>query len=401
MSSDRYTYSVAELTAAIKQSLEGQFASVWVAGEISNFTHHRSGHMYFTVKDDKSELKAVMFKGNNLYIHFRPENGMQVLVQGRISVYEPRGYYQIIVTRLEPAGIGTLYLAYEALKKQLAAEGLFDPEHKLGLPAYPRKIGIITSPTGAAIRDIGQVLQRRAPQVELVLRPTLVQGDTAAEDIVAAITEMSAYGQVDLIILGRGGGSLEDLWPFNEERVARAIYACPIPVISAVGHETDTTIADLVADLRAPTPSAAAELAAPAQAEILASLAYYREALTKTLQADLESKQQQVDFITGRYGFRQPGQLIDRLKERLDNITRLLLKAGRIQIPLLKNNLAGLEARLVDLNPVNILERGYAIAREQESGNIIRSGKQLDTGQEFVLQFAGDKITAEKTGSAD
>ncbi len=396
-----HVYSVGELTTEIKHTLEDRYGSVWVSGEISNFIHHRSGHMYFTLKDSQSELKAVMFKGNNHYLRFKPENGMQVMLQGRISVYEPRGYYQIIANRMEPAGVGTLHLAYEALKKQLLSEGLFTAEHKLKLPDYPRRIGIITSPTGAAVRDMIQILKRRAPQVDLILRPTLVQGETAATDICAAITEFTEYGEVDLIILGRGGGSLEDIWPFNEEAVARAVYACPIPTISAVGHETDTAITDLVADLRAPTPSAAAELAAPSQAEIESHLAYYRERSEKALASIMERKNQQVDQLTTRYGFQRPGQIVDHLREQLNNIQHLLVNSTGNYLPILSTDLKGLEARLVALNPENILNRGYAIAQEPESGKIIRSSDQLSTGQSFTVRFAQGRITAEKTGDAD
>jgi len=246
--------SVSDLNKQIKGILENSISRFWVSGEISNFIHHSSGHMYFTLKDEKSEIRCVMFKGPNQLLHFKPENGMQILLEGEISVYEPRGQYQILVKKMEPAGIGTLYLAFEALKKQLSIEGLFDLDKKKKLPTYPQNIGIITSKTGAAVQDIFQVLHRRSPHVNIILRSTQVQGDKAANDIVEAINDMVSYNKLDVIIIGRGGGSLEDLWPFNEEPVARAIFSCPIPIISAVGHETDLSISDLVADMRAPTP---------------------------------------------------------------------------------------------------------------------------------------------------
>lgn len=401
MDNSKVTYSVGELTQLIKESLEGQFPSVWVSGEISNFIHHRSGHMYFTLKDKQAEIKAVMFKGNNQYLHFRPENGMQVLIQGRISVYEQRGYYQIVATRLEPAGIGTLYLAFEALKKQLAAEGLFTPEVKQKLPPYPKRIGVITSATGAAFRDIIKVLQRRAPHVQIILRPTLVQGDTAADDIVQALLEFTAYGHVDVLIVGRGGGSLEDLWPFNEEAVARALFACPIPIISAVGHETDTTIADLVADLRAPTPSAAAELVAPSQNELLGNLAYFRETLTMLVSREIEKRQQQLDNLIDRYGFRQPLELLDLTEERLERLMKDLFKSTQIRWALWKSQLASIEQRLQTLNPNAILARGYALAVRASDGRIIRKPQDIQLGQSFNLHLAEGKIQAQKTANID
>ena len=401
MNNSKMTYSVGELTQLIKESLEGQFPSVWVSGEISNFVHHRSGHMYFTLKDKRAEIKAVMFKGNNQYLHFRPENGMQVLIQGRISVYEQRGYYQIVATRMEPAGIGTLYLAFEALKKQLAAEGLFAPEVKQKLPPYPRRIGVITSATGAAFRDIIKVLQRRAPHVQIILRPTLVQGDTAADDIVQALLEFTAYSQVDVLIVGRGGGSLEDLWPFNEEAVARAFFSCPIPIISAVGHETDTTIADLVADLHAPTPSAAAELVAPSQNELLGNLDYFMETLTMLVSREIEKRQQQLDNLIDRYGFRQPLELLDLTEERLERLMKDLFKSTQIRWALWQSQLAGIEQRLQTLNPNAILARGYALAVRASDGWIIRKPQDIQLGQSFNLHLAEGKIQAQKTANID
>ncbi|MEE9572673.1 MAG: exodeoxyribonuclease VII large subunit, partial [Candidatus Neomarinimicrobiota bacterium] len=260
MIDSKHTITISELTAQIKNILESKFDSIWVSGEISNFKHHYSGHMYFTLKDDSTEIKAVMFKGFNQYLRIKPEDGMQVLANGRLSVYEQRGQYQLILTKLEPSGIGTLYLAFEALKKQLAKESLFDIDRKKELPKYPDTIGVITSQSGAAVQDIFRVMERRAPFVDVILRATKVQGEGAALDIVRAIEEFNEYKKINVIIMGRGGGSLEDLWPFNEEVVARAISASRIPIISAVGHETDYSISDMVADKYASTPSAAAEI---------------------------------------------------------------------------------------------------------------------------------------------
>lgn len=252
------TLSVTDATRMIKTLLETTLPMMWIEGEISNFTHHSSGHMYFSLKDPTSQISCVMWKGRNRSMHFRPQDGMKVLVNGRVTVYERRGNYQLDVWQMLPGGVGALQQAFEQLKIRLSEEGLFDEKYKRPLPKYPRRIGIVTSPTGAAIRDLHSVLSRRWPSAELILRPALVQGTGAAEDIARAIEEFNEYGEVDVLIVGRGGGSLEDLWAFNEEVVARAIFHSKLPIISAVGHEIDFTIADFVADLRAATPSAAA-----------------------------------------------------------------------------------------------------------------------------------------------
>ena len=268
MTVSQNSLSVSELTLKIKSLIEPEFSDVWVKGEISNFKHHTSGHMYFTLKDKAAELRCVMFRGLNQKIKFKPEDGMDVLIQGKVTVYETKGQYQLIVQAMEPAGIGTLFLAFEALKKQLQNEGLFDPAKKRPLPKYPNKVGIVTSQSGAALSDMLNIFQRRAPYVELILRPTVVQGEEASRDIVNGIIELDRINTIDIIIIGRGGGSIEDLWPFNEELLARAISQCKTPIISAVGHETDITISDMVSDVRAPTPSAAAEISAPSASEL-------------------------------------------------------------------------------------------------------------------------------------
>ena len=252
--------SVSELTAQLKGLIESNYSSIFVKGEISNFTHHSSGHMYFTLKDKYSELKAVMFKGNNSSLQFSPKNGDNVILQGKLSIYEARGQYQIIAQHMEPAGIGALYLEFEKSKKRLKEEGLFDMSLKKKLPRFPTTIGIVSSITGAALSDMLTIFKRRAPQIKIVIRSALVQGSGASKDIIAGIRDFSNLDEIDILIVGRGGGSFEDLWPFNDEDLAREIFKCPIPIISAVGHETDITISDMVADLRAPTPSAASEL---------------------------------------------------------------------------------------------------------------------------------------------
>jgi exodeoxyribonuclease VII large subunit len=341
-----------------------------------------------------------MFKGNNQYLRFKPENGMKVLLSGRISVYAPRGQYQLISTRLEPAGLGTLFLAFEALKKRLSAEGLFDDEFKKPLPKIPETIGLITSKTGAAVKDMINVLGRRAPYVKLILQPTLVQGDEAAADIVNAIQEMDTSCEPDLIIFGRGGGSLEDLWPFNEEKVARAIFDCQTPTISAVGHETDTTIADLVADLRAPTPSAAAELAAPSIDELMQSLQTVDEKMRALLERKLEYFWQKMDHIQDRFALQRPDAFINRMTDLNTHLISALKQSILMKLQSRFGQLETLLAELTVLNPKSILDRGYAIATA-DSGKIIHSPNELKTGELFRLQLAKGIISARKEKNTD
>lgn len=395
MISNKNFLSVGELTRQVKEILEGSFSQLWVEGEISNFIHHSSGHMYFTLKDNEAEIRCVMFKGNNQYLHFKPENGMKILLNGRISVYAPRGQYQLVATRLEPAGLGTLFLAFEALKKELSAAGLFSDEFKKQLPKIPQTIGLITSKTGAAVQDMINVLGRRAPYVNLILRPTLVQGDTAAADIVNAIQEMDTSGELDLIIIGRGGGSLEDLWPFNEEKVACAIFNCQTPTISAVGHETDITIADLVADLRAPTPSAAAELAAPSIEELTQALIAIDEKIAILLEHKLEYYWQNMDHIQDRFSLQRPDTLIKGMNNFNTHLSVMMKQSILMKLQLQFGQLEKLQAELSVLNPKSILDRGYAIATT-ESGQIIHSPDELKMGEMFNLQLAKGILAARK-----
>ena len=395
MISNKIFLSVGELTRQVKEILEGSFSQLWVEGEISNFIHHSSGHMYFTLKDNEAEIRCVMFKGNNQYLHFKPENGMKILLNGRISVYAPRGQYQLVATRLEPAGLGTLFLAFEALKKELSAAGLFSDEFKKQLPKIPQTIGLITSKTGAAVQDMINVLGRRAPYVNLILRPTLVQGDTAAADIVNAIQEMDTSGELDLIIIGRGGGSLEDLWPFNEEKVAYAIFNCQTPTISAVGHETDITIADLVADLRAPTPSAAAELAAPSIEELTQALIAIDEKIAILLEHKLEYYCQNMDHIQDRFSLQRPDTLIKGMNNLNTHLSVMMKQSILMKLQLQFGQLEKLQAELSVLNPKSILDRGYAIATT-ESSQIIHSPDELKMGEMFNLQLAKGILAARK-----
>ena len=395
MSLNRHTISVSELTSKLKDLVESNFSNIWIQGEISNFKHHSSGHMYFTLKDQGAELRCVMFRGFNQGIHFKPEDGMDVILQGKITVYEPRGQYQLMVQNMEPAGLGTLYLAFEALKKQLQLEGLFDNSLKKELPEFPKKVGIVTSQTGAAFKDIVQVLNRRAPYVDIVLRPTLVQGISAANDIVEAIKELSLINNIDVVIIGRGGGSLEDLWAFNEEVVARAIVACEIPIISAVGHETDVTISDMVADLRAPTPSAAAEIVALSNKDLKQKINQQRDILFKVFQYKLNKIWQKLDHLTDRHSIQKPQNIIERQKDKLNTLSnRLSLKMNHI-ITISQSKAMAINKELNILNPSGILKRGYSIIYDT-NGAIIRKGSDLKENDLFEAQIGQDRIEAVK-----
>ncbi|MFC1760002.1 exodeoxyribonuclease VII large subunit, partial [Candidatus Neomarinimicrobiota bacterium] len=385
MSDTNSAISVSQLTSQIKNILEGEFDSIWVSGEISNFKHHYSGHMYFTLKDDSAEIKVVMFKGFNQYLRFKPEDGMQVLANGKLSVYEQRGQYQLILKQLEPSGIGSLYLAFEALKKQLAEEGLFDSDRKMELPKYPNTVGVITSQSGAAVQDIFQILERRAPFVDIVLRATKVQGEGAALDIVQAIEEFNEYKKVDVIILGRGGGSLEDLWSFNEEVVARAISVSKIPIISAVGHETDYSISDMVADMRAPTPSVAAEIVSPSALDIKENFDKLEMKLESNIKNLIEHKWQNIDELINRHFRQQPQKIIELQYSELRKLSNRFINSILQNQKYLGMKLNPLTEKLSALSPKAILERGYSVAFKLPDRHIIRAPEDIDKGQEFEL----------------
>ena len=395
MSLNRPTISVSELTSKLKDLIESNFSNIWIQGEISNFKHHSSGHMYFTLKDQGAELRCVMFRGFNQGIHFKPEDGMDVILQGKITVYEPRGQYQLMVQNMEPAGIGTLFLAFEALKKQLQSEGLFDNSLKKQLPQYPKKVGIVTSETGAAFKDMVQVLNRRAPYLDIVLRPTLVQGINAANDIVKAIKELASIENIDVLIVGRGGGSLEDLWAFNEEEVARVIVACKVPIISAVGHETDVTISDMVADLRAPTPSAAAEIVALSVNDLKQKINEQTNTLIKQFQFKLNKIWQTFDHLSERHVVQKPQNIIERQKEKLNTLYNgLMLKMDHLLAISITKSIA-INKELNILNPSDILKRGYSIIYDT-NGAIIRKGSDLKKNDLFEAQIGQDRIEAVK-----
>jgi len=363
----RHVYSVSELNNAAKRLLEGQFPAVWIEAEISNLVQPRSGHLYFTLKDDNAQIRAAMFRGNNVHLNFRPKDGVQVLVRGRLSLYTPRGDYQLIVDVMEEAGLGALQRAFEALKARLQQEGLFDESRKKAVPLRPARIGVVTSATGAAIHDILTVLQRRFPLTEVILYPTLVQGQEAPAQICAAINTANRRRECDVLIVGRGGGSLEDLWCFNDENVARAIAASELPVVSAVGHQIDFTIADFVADVRAPTPSAAAEMLSADSEELLNLLGGYEHWLEDWIRNLIARQQEKLQWLSRR--LKHPGKRLEEHAQRLDELELRLRQSLQRKMQLQRSQLDTLRARLQSRTPMHALQ-----ARQQQlttlSGNL-------------------------------
>jgi exodeoxyribonuclease VII large subunit len=389
-------FKITELTLKIKTYLESNetFKNLWVRGEISNFTHHTSGHMYFNLKDENSQLSCVMFKGNVETLKFEPKHGLKVIARGNISVYERRGAYQLYVRELLPDGLGALYLEYLQLKEKLSKEGLFAIEHKQPLPKFPKAIGVVTSPTGAALRDIINISTRRYPGVHLVIAPTRVQGTEAAAGIVRAIELLNRFGKVDVIIVTRGGGSLEDLWAFNEEPVARAIFNSKIPVLSAVGHETDFTIADFVADKRAPTPSAAAELTVPDITDVMAQVANFQETLILLVQRMIQQYRLRLDSIMESPAFKRPFDRIAQYKQHLDDIITQFKIHITSAVKLHRKNLEGLVGKLESLSPRAVLERGYSIAIKLPEEKLIRSVQEVGKGSNIQLIMKDGELTA-------
>ncbi len=391
-------YTISEINSEIKSLLEGNFQSVWISGEISNFKNHSSGHYYFSLKDEGGQIQSVMFRGSNRLLKFKMEDGLEVIANGRITVYEPRGNYQIVVEYLEPKGLGALQLAFEQLKKKLEAEGLFDATRKKPFPFLPKKIGIVTSPTGAAIRDLIHILQRRYPNIEILLNPVNVQGDSAAHEIAQAIEELNKFEDIDLLIVGRGGGSLEDLWAFNTEVVARAIAASRLPIISAVGHEIDITISDYVADLRAPTPSAAAELAVPVKMDLEMTIQSIKMDLYQAMKRMLDILNEKLKFY--RSHLKHPKTKIEELAQKLDeSIDRLKLAMANHLIQI-KGELAVFSKALKTLSPLAVLERGYSITYREELKNgklnliPIKNSSEVNPGENLRIQFSQGVIRA-------
>jgi exodeoxyribonuclease VII large subunit len=394
-------WSVSELTQQIKELLDGESSlqRVYVRGELSNYKIYPSGHHYFTIKDEEATLKAVMFRREASRLRFRPESGMKVIALGRITVYPRDGVYQLYVNDLVPDGVGDLHAAFEQLKEKLASEGLFDREHKKALPAYPERIAIITSSAGAAVRDVIRVATKRFPAAKLLVLPVRVQGMEAPPEIVSALRYANRWKVADLIITGRGGGSIEDLWAFNDERVARAIYDSEIPVISAVGHEPDVTIADYVADMRAATPSNAAELAVPDQTELHATLLTARKRMLTAILTKVDSGRDRLRQLRERRALTDPGASVADRRLALDHASALLLTAFRSSLGDKRSSLSGAAAALDAMSPLKVLARGYAIA-ETEEGRILRSRKDTFPGQLLRLRLSDGDLNCRVSDDA-
>ncbi|HAM80279.1 exodeoxyribonuclease VII large subunit [Ornithinibacillus bavariensis] len=440
--SDKYL-TVTALTRYLKRKLDTDphLRSIWLKGEISNFKLHSRGHMYLTIKDDQARINAVMFAGNNRYLKFKPEDGMKVLIRGEISLFEAAGQYQLYIQQMEPDGVGSLYLAFEQLKEKLRNQGYFDPLHKREIPKFPQHIGVITSPTGAAVRDILSTIKRRYPIVQITVLPVLVQGINAAKSIANTIEKANQMADFDVIILGRGGGSIEELWSFNEEIVADAIFKSTIPIISAVGHETDVTISDYVADLRAPTPTGAAELAVPSRLELADKISKLRQSLHSLMALQLKHHQNHLNRLVQSYAFKYPEHLLRQKELELDNkreqidramqrilhnknerynnfSTRLLTQHPKRQLDhaikqlnqLIKQNNQAMKQiverdtvklgrsleKLTLLNPLEIMKRGFAIPYTQ-SGDIIKSRTQVNTSDQISIHLKDGVLTCEVT----
>jgi len=359
---------VAELFQADELLVDAQ-----VRGEISNFKHHTSGHMYFTLKDEHSQLRCAMFRGQNLRLRFRPEDGQRVVARGNVGVYEKRGEYQLYVTSVEFDGVGALFEAFEKLKKKLQAEGLFNEDRKQPLPRYPGRIGVITSVTGAAVKDVCRVLRRRFPAVDILILPTLVQGEEAPESIVRSLELAHQVDNLDVLIVGRGGGSLEDLWAFNDERVARAVAAAQIPIISAVGHETDFTILDFVADVRAPTPSAAAEMAVPDREELQRRILRLSDSGVRCMSQMMVARREKLQNLVRRHALTHPRERIRQYRQTVDDLRERLARTLLSDVRLRRESLKVASGRLLALDPKAVLQRGYAIFRQRETGSVITS----------------------------
>ena len=434
---ERQVYTVTEITRAIKFSLETEFPRVWIEGEISNLRIPSSGHMYLTIKDGESQIKAVMFRSGKSQLKFEPKDGTSVIVRGKITVYEPRGEYQIVVDCIEPKGIGALHLAFQQLKEKLSKEGLFDEELKKSLPLLPQKIGIVTSPTGAAIRDILNIINRRFPNVYILVVPVKVQGEGAGKEIASALKDLNQIKDVDVIIVGRGGGSMEDLWAFNEEVVARAVFESKIPVISAVGHEVDFTISDFAADLRAPTPSAAAELVVRDKKSIIGNIISLNKRLLGNIQRILSESKTQLNNMVSRKVLKDPLTPIHEKQQRLDEVVLrmerevknflqtkkeknlsnkkhlfLLNPFNKIKqhkvllaevekkftsqmgftLNIQRNTLETAMKRLHSVSPLSVLKRGYAVCRTYPEEKVLKDSGKVSIGETVRVQLSKGKL---------
>lgn len=385
--------SVSQLNFYIKSKFDTDknLSSVYLRGEISNLTdHYRSGHIYLSLKDEKAAIKAVMFASNASRLKFRPQDGMTVLVRGRVSVYEVTGQYQFYIDDMQPDGIGALNLAFEQLKSKLSSEGLFDESHKKPLPPYPKKIGVITSPTGAAVQDIFRILKRRYPLGEIVMCPVLVQGENAAVQLTSAVERFNSLKCADVIIIGRGGGSIEDLWAFNDEKLARAVYNSEIPVVSAVGHETDFTICDFVADVRASTPSAAAELVSPEIDSMKSDILYYQKKLYDLITSKISFEKQQLEHLSKSKVLSSPLEIVHNRNMKLDMLTARMKTAYMTILSEKQRKFASLNAKMDALSPLKILSRGYSIA--EKDNTVIKSVNSVNVDDIITVRLFDGKL---------
>ncbi len=381
--------SVSQLNRYIKMNFDADenLANIFISGEISNFTnHYRTGHLYFTLKDDSAAVRAVMFNSSAKRLKFMPEDGMKVIARGRVSVYEASGQYQLYVDDMQPDGVGALNLAYEQLKEKLQKEGLFSELHKKPLPPYPEKVGVITSPTGAAVRDIINVLGRRFPYAEIVFCPVLVQGDGAHLQLTDAVNMFNSERAADVIIIGRGGGSIEDLWEFNDEGLARAVYNSEIPVISAVGHETDFTICDFVADMRAPTPSAAAELAVPDANELQYALSALKNRMFLNVSSGIADRRSRLEYLTSKGALKSPDEMLSNRSQRLDTAFSKVMSSYENRIGGKKVEFISAATALSKLDPMSVLMRGFAFVSDKNGKNVY-SSQALAKGDKINVRF--------------
>ena len=386
---EKHIYTVSELTKYARVILEDSFPGIWVEGEISNFILHSSGHMYFSMRDASATLKCAMFKRANEKLKFKPKDGMKVICFGSISVYEARGEYQLIAEEIEPKGIGALQLQFQQLKEKLQKEGLFDPSHKIPIPYLPTRIGIVTSPTGAAIRDILNIARRRFSNVEIIINPVRVQGEGSKDEIAAAVRQFNKLKNIDVMIVTRGGGSLEDLWGFNEEVVARAIYDSEIPVISAVGHEIDYTIADFVADFRAPTPSAAAELVIPKKEDLVRIIETAVTRLRNALEGKIGVLAERLATLKESYVLRQPLNIVTQYEQKIDDLRKDIAIRIDHLVKMREQGWRLVSAKLEGLSPLAILNRGYSITVKLPEGVIVKEAGSLGKG-DFVETRLGE-----------
>jgi len=392
---ERTLYSVSDLVSKTRALLELSFKNIYVEGEVSNVHYHSSGHLYFVIKDSLSELKCVMFKNANSILRFRVENGMRLVSFGSLSMFEQRGQLQFVTKRIELSGVGALHQAFETLKIKLYNDGLFSNEHKLKIKKIPKKIGIITSGEGAALKDILHVLKRRSPFLEVVIRPAKVQGENAAEDISNGIIELSNLDNIDAIIIGRGGGSIEDLWAFNEEALAKVIFNCSIPIISAVGHETDFTISDFVSDVRAATPTEAAEIICSSRDELMAYIISFQEKLISYVYYHNNAKKNEINNMLNRLMLLQPSNVIKSKQASLDAFYSFLVNHINELIELKKIRFLCITNQLQSIGPENVLRRGYSIAVKKNK-KIIRIASELLINEKFILKTSNGNLEAKK-----